>query len=60
METVISPSRRGFTGIERRDASFSAHSESHSRSSSQGVLRKSAGVLLQVDADAAEEDFVLG
>src|ERR1039457_1034219 len=39
METVISPSRRGFTGIEPRAASFSAHSESHRRSSSHGVLR---------------------
>src|SRR5438477_1470997 len=41
METVNSPKSRGLTAIERRAASLSAHRESHSRSSSQGVLRKS-------------------
>src|SRR3989442_10655320 len=42
METVSSPKRRGFTAIERREASLSAHGESHSRSSSQGVQRNRA------------------
>ena len=54
METVISPSSLGFTGIERRAASFNAHSRIPEAVEQRGCAAEQAGVLLQVDADAAK------
>ncbi len=60
IETVRSPSSCGSVLI-RRFAAQLDHPRRHPsrRSSRRGVCRKKRGVLLQVDADAAEEHVVL-
>ncbi len=58
IDTVRSPSSFGSVEIERLANDRITAGESHSRSRNRGVLRNSAHVLLQVDADAAKQHAI--
>ena len=58
IEIVRSPSSFGSVEIDRLANALMIHGESHSRSRNRGRLAEERDVLLQVDADAAEQHLL--